>query len=95
MLLSETEYTDKDLILAFPAGEVLDFSSVRFYGSASTDPTYELPVNNEDLIENANLNVVAFGEVHSTRFGPKIPESESSKRQKKKIFYRISSLSKG
>ena len=85
MLLSETEYTDKDLILAFPAGEVLDFSSVRFYGSASTDPTYELPVNNEDLIENANLNVVAFGEVHSTRFGPKIRESESSKGKKKKI----------
>ena len=87
MLLSETEYTDKDLILAFPA--------VRFYGSASTDLTYELPVNNEDLIENADLNVASFGEVHSTRFGPKIPESESSKRQKKKIFYRISSLSKG
>ena len=78
-----------------PAGEVLDFSSVRFSGSASTDPTYELPVNNEGLTENADLNAVAFGDVHSARFGPKNSWEWEFKRQKKKIFYRISSPSNG
>ena len=52
MLPSDTDYIDEDSILALPAGEVLDFSSVRFSDSASADPTYELPVNNEDLPEN-------------------------------------------
>ena len=52
LLPSDTDYIDEDSILALPAGEVLDFSSVRFSDSASADPTYELPVNNEDLPEN-------------------------------------------
>ena len=69
---------------------------MRFHGSAFTDPTYELPVNNEDLAENADLNAATFGKVHSVGVGPKIPKSESSKgKKKRKIFYKISSLSKG
>ncbi|KAL6346706.1 hypothetical protein AAG906_002822 [Vitis piasezkii] len=84
LLPSETEYMDEDSIPAFPAGEVLDFSSVRFSDSASTDPTYELPVNNKDLAKNANLDAAASGDVHSAGAGPKIPGSESSKGRKKK-----------
>ena len=76
LLPSETEYMDEDSIPAFPAGEVLDFSSVRFSDSASTDPTYELPVNNKDLAKSANLDAAASGDVHSAGAGPKIPGSE-------------------
>ena len=94
MLLSETEYTDKDLILAFLAGEVLDFSSVRFHGSASTDPTYELPVNNEDLIENANLMLLLLERYIQQGLVLKFPRVRVQK-AKKENFYRISSLSKG
>uniref|UniRef100_F6I0M5 Myb-like domain-containing protein n=1 Tax=Vitis vinifera TaxID=29760 RepID=F6I0M5_VITVI len=84
LLPSETEYMDEDSIPAFPAGEVLDFSSVRFSDSASTDPTYELPVNNKDLAKSANLDAAASGDVHSAGAGPKIPGSESSKGRKRK-----------
>ena len=56
---SETDYIHEDSIPALPADEVLDFSSVRFSDSASTDPTYELPVNNEDLKENAAYSYLA------------------------------------
>ena len=73
---SETENMDEDSIPAIPADGVLDFSSVRFSDSASTDPTYEFPVNNEDLAEKANLDAAASGDVHSAGSGPKIPGSE-------------------
>ena len=59
---------------------------MRFHGFAFTDPTYELPVNNEDLAENPDLNAATFGKVHSLGVGPKIPKSESSKGKKKGKF---------
>lgn len=76
LLPSETEYMDEDSIPAFSAGGGLHFSSVRFCDSAATDPSYEIPVNNEDLAENANLDAADSDDVQSAGSDPKIPESE-------------------
>lgn len=61
---SKIDYLDEGSIPAIPPDDVIDFSSLEFDDSIPTDPTFDLPVNDEpaNLIGTSHSDAAIPGE---------------------------------
>lgn len=72
---SKIDYLDEDSIPAIPPDDIIDFSSLEFDDSIPTDPTFDLPVNDEpaNLIGTSHSDAAIPGEHPET-----VPEISSN-----------------